>query len=392
VLVEEGRLGARLLGRIARLLGVTTRTLSSWKALARRQQRGERLPMVGRPAHSAAAREAALERVARVRRCEVGGCGWRTLRAHEELEGVPTRLVQASLRELKATERREEAERIARERVHVEVLARDALWSQDGTHLGREQGVAAEAQPVRDAASTATLSLHVGRAPSGKEVAAILERTAAERGGWPLVWSSDNASVNGSPEVEALLERERVVHLRNVPHVPEHNPWVERGHRELKGESGLGRGSVLAGVPQRMTDVRELAQGPLRGGADASQGHVCTPEAGVAEQAGPLQGWAVRLQAAWQRLDGAHVRTSRGGHTALELDRLLPRADDLVDRESFWRDTRSDIERALQGLEGTREQRRVERSTIFAALERAGVVRRTRGGRPLAGPNEEGVS
>ena len=73
VLVEEGRLGARLLGKIARLLGVTTRTLSSWKALARRQGRGERLPMVGRPAHSAAAREAALERVARVRRCEVDG-------------------------------------------------------------------------------------------------------------------------------------------------------------------------------------------------------------------------------------------------------------------------------------------------------------------------------
>ena len=67
------------------------------------------------------------------------------------------------------------------------MLARDALWSQDGTHLGREQGVAAEAQPVRDAASTRVLTMHVGCAASGEEVAGILERTAAERGGWPLV-------------------------------------------------------------------------------------------------------------------------------------------------------------------------------------------------------------
>ena len=96
--------------------------------------------------------------------------------------------------------------------------------------------------------------------------------------------------------------------------------------------------------------------------------------------------------AGWQRLDSDHVRTSRGGHTAELLDRILPRADDLVDRESFWRDTRSDIEQALQSLEDPRERRLAQRQGIFAALESAALVRRTRGGRPLAGPNEEGTS
>ena len=44
---------------------------------------------------------------------------------------MPTRLVQASVRALKREEREREQARITANRVHVEVLARDALWALD---------------------------------------------------------------------------------------------------------------------------------------------------------------------------------------------------------------------------------------------------------------------
>ena len=49
-----------------------------------------------------------------------------------------------------------------------------------------------------------------------------------------------------SHDSRALLARERVVHLRSLPRTPQHNAWVERANGELKLETGLGKGTVLA--------------------------------------------------------------------------------------------------------------------------------------------------
>jgi len=48
------------------------------------------------------------------------------------------------------------------------------------------------------------------------------------------------------------------------------------------------------------------------------------------------------------RLNAQRVRPSRGGYTADELDRILPRAEDLVDRARFYDSACAAIERAAQ--------------------------------------------
>jgi hypothetical protein len=43
-------------------------------------------------------------------------------------------------------------------------------------------------------------------------------------------------------------------------------------------------------------------------------------------------------------------RSSRGGRTAAELDATLPRAETIVDRDTFWRAARYNIARAVKAL------------------------------------------
>ena len=170
-----------------------------------------------------------------------------------ELGGrVPLRLVRESLCELKREHR--SRERRAREEVrsHVRVLARGAIWSLDGTHLGRDAAsTAVVGEMVRDVASTKTLGVSIGPPPTSSEVVVLLQRVVDETGEVPLVVSLDNGPENRG-QLEAWCEERGVVRLMNLPYTPEHNPWVEHGNGELKAETGLGRGT-------RIDDVRSLA-------------------------------------------------------------------------------------------------------------------------------------
>lgn len=47
--------------------------------------------------------------------------------------------------------------------------------------------------------------------------------------------AQDNGGENQG-DLVAWCERHRVVILRNLPHTPEHNPWIEHGFGELKAQ------------------------------------------------------------------------------------------------------------------------------------------------------------
>jgi hypothetical protein len=266
--------------------------------------------------------------------------------------------LRQSLSALKARSRRRERERRERQRVHLHVLARDVMWSQDATHLGRRVGRSVEGQVIKDVATARNLSMWVGPTAKGRELVAMLRSTAAERGCWPLVWVSDNGSCNVESEVEALLCEHRVLHLRSMPHTPEHNTWIERGFREIKSETGLGKSAVLGGAPVQLMELRTWIAG---------------------NREVPGAAWCLSLDRAWRKLDGVHVRTSRDGRTAAELDTLLPRAEDRVCRDRLYAAARENIERAVRCARNRRERRRAEREAILATLEGFGLVRRTRG-------------
>jgi transposase InsO family protein len=171
---------------------------------------------------------------------------WRDVKAAIG-DRIPTRLLQEATATWKRHRLHRAERRCANLRMHVDVHAREVIWALDGTHLGRTSDAAPiESEVLRDVHSRRTLDLAVGAPACGQDVVQILERARERHGALPLVFSSDNGPINTSAEVEDYLGRHRIVHLRNVPRTPQHNPFVERAIGELKQMSGLGKGVVLA--------------------------------------------------------------------------------------------------------------------------------------------------
>lgn len=207
--------GERIL--IAASRGVTVGTLRRWERAAEDEAPPASL---GRPPTTQAERDDVKQLVA----SELDRQGWTAGEAavQRSLGPVPLRLVRSALRDLKAERRRVQARRIRRQRTSIEVHARDALWSLDATHLGRdEKRTAVQAEVIREVASTRSLEIQVGPAASGAQVVALLERCRVQRGCLPLVLATDNGSDYTSSEVGSYLAKHQVVHLRSRPHTPQ---------------------------------------------------------------------------------------------------------------------------------------------------------------------------
>src|SRR5262249_1815723 len=151
--------------------------------------------------------------------------GWRPI-ANALDDRVPVRLVQESLKAIKALHRAVDARRVRQRRQHVRVLARDVLWSLDAAQPCRTPARAAgKSSVLRESASRRNLGLTLGQTVTGSGVVSLLEAVRFERGGLPLVLASDNGSENVNEDVEAYLAKKRVVHLRSLPRTPQHNAW-----------------------------------------------------------------------------------------------------------------------------------------------------------------------
>jgi hypothetical protein len=356
-LAARGKLRRGELALWARHLGVEERTLRKW-----RSQAGV-LPARGRPPHARESWRAALRPVARAWKDQGRSSGLPRVRAALRRLGLwlPITIVRALLRELKARSRAVLARRRAQERRHTEVQARDVFWSQDATHLGRDGVGEIQALAVKDVATTTLIEGSLGGPARGADVLALLASAKLVRGTLPLVLGMDNGPANRHELVLSWLRNERVIVLWNVPHTPQHNAPIESLFGELKLEL-------------------EATGGLAARGADPSQGHVSLSEPGVPATRMRLR---ERLRGLARRLN-ERVRPSRGARTAAELDRILPRAEDLVDRARFYAAACAAIQAAVQGNDNPRARRRAEREAILCTLERFGLVTRTRGRRPVA--------
>jgi len=271
---------------------------------------------------------------------------------YRSLSGTtPLRLVRWATKRLKARKRKRRRQHRARARISVHVQRRNVLWSMDGTHLGRDGRAAIEAQIVKDVAPLLVVGTQVGASASAADLVRFLKNAKACRGTLPLVMSMDNGSANISKRLAEYLEHERVVLLKTCVHTPQQNGWVERANRELKEDSGLGKGVQL------------------------------TPQFA-----------ATRLEESRRRLDTKRRRPSRGFKTAVECDLTMPGWYDVVSREQFHKTACCAIEDATRGHGTAREKRAREREAIFATLERFGLIKRTRGGEPLDTEKHETVS
>jgi len=330
----------------AKTLGVTSRWV---RELRRRAQEAEITGPVGRHRIPDAERERVRALVAQERERQGATTGARpileALRAADP--DISRMLVEQELAWLKRHGRIEGQRAIEEARQSTEVLGRDTVWGEDTTHLGRLADESeSTAELIRDRATTSTVSLTVGPPPRADEVLRDLRMSALERGGWPLVLQRDNASIYGEETVTRELALQRVIVLRSRVHTPTDNAATERGHEDYKGETGLGKGTVLSSHEEA----------------------------------------AARLAPARERLDQGRLRPSRGWHTAAELDRLVPRADRCVDRDEFYERARAAMAAAALGLEDPAAARLAEREAVITTLCEFGLARRHVGRRLRVGP------
>ncbi len=319
---------------LARGYAVTVRDLWNW----------EHLPQ-GKPGRRPRAPEVVEAAMAACRTVLAGlryHVGWR--KVHDAVR-LPKALVQKCVKALKASHRAavDHVRRLCR--MGVRMLLGDALWSLDETHLGRlEDGDAVLGLVVREVASTRTLVISVGPAATERDLIRALEHLRAVRGELPLVVAMDNGPPMKGGLFAAYLTFHEVVALRNVAYVSQHNSWVERGHRDLKEVSGLGKGVVLC-------HAREAVE-PLQDAVD--------------------------------HLDGTVPLTTRDMKTAVAVDRETPRWYASVDRSVFFRAVLEAVQKAVKGCRNDRERRKAEREAILCTMERFGLIQRTRGGAPIS--------
>jgi transposase InsO family protein len=255
---------------------------------------------------------------------------------------VPRWLVRDLLRAIKGLHRARRRRRETEHRLSVEVGRRDVMWSMDATHLARlNDGRPIEGQVVRETATPRILAVEIGAPADGYAVVALLDRLRRERGRLPLVLVTDNGPAYVCGTVESWLAANGVAHLHSLPHTPQHNPWVERTNRELKDETGLGRGVVVHDVDE----VRACVE-PAR-----------------------------------RRLDSVRLRARLRYRTAAAADALLTDWYTATTRERFLATVCRRIAEALPGLRSERARRKARREAIYASMEELGLVKRTRGGR-----------
>jgi hypothetical protein len=344
------------LKKLAEHLATTTRTLRNWR------DREGLSGSPGHPPHSAAARRRARILTRRVWRSLVRGHdGWPSVIAALGRKDlcVPTRLVQESLRALKHEAAQRARSRIEERRVHVDVLAKDAIWAIDQTHLCRDEHGPVKALVVRDCLSQRTLGASIGPPAQGVDVVRLLLQVAEQRGTWPFVIQADNGSENKNAKVAECLSRARVIVLWNEPRTPQHNPRAERGMGDLKLALGLEKSRAVR----------------ARRGILPVQGSVC-----------------VRLLKAWAALDTATPRDRLDGLTPVELDRIAPRADDRVRRDRFYAEVCEELRRVALAPKNARARRKAEREVVWSALEKYGMAYRTRGGCPIPTLKGEEIS
>ncbi len=174
-------------------------------------------------------------------------------------------------------------------------------------------------------------------AATAAEVCATLERAVQSRGGAPLVLMHDNGPGYAAQTTRSWRANRGVLQLFSLPRTPQHNAIAERGMRDLKEDSGLGRELV-----RDMVEIRE------------------------------------RLVRSIERLEAQRPRASKGWRTLWKVDAALPSWRGWIDRWAIYEAATCAMEEAVLDSMNGRERRRAIREAILSSLERFHVITRTR--------------
>lgn len=329
---------------------MSLRTLWNWEHIAEDQRRP-----VGRPPHSFWAFKKCLYAVARALRSLGYHIGEWALVKLLGAEHSRT-LIRRALSALKARRKKRKKSIVKKQRLTIEPLERDVLWSLDATHMGRCRGKSMQAQLVVDPFSINEITLSFGLAPITEDAVKIMEEAKRVRGQYPLVLVTDNGTQYTSKKFERFLKLKGVQHLVNLPYTPQHNSWVERENRELKEQlSELLSQEECSG--ERPVSVPRLVEA---------------------------------LACARQRNNCAR-RWKRGRRTAEECDRESRVCYDRELRMKLAEQVRRTIAKTTDATCTARQRRQQERMSILVTLENGGWIRLTRGSKPEPWPLSETI-
>lgn len=305
---------------------------------------------LGRPPHDRAIRFQAAKEVARQRKRQGVTAGWRPIEM--ALEGrIPTGLVQEMTARFKKHKRRRRRRHQAADAEQVVVNVIGAIWTQDGTHLGRhDDGQEVQGQVMKDRGTLDTVGLSIGPPATSADVLVLLKCVSAEHDGHPLVWQTDNDSIYLADDVVDYLKEKRIIHLKSRVGRPTDNGAAERGIWELKSEADLGKGVKLDG----------------------------TLEA------------ALRLSDSAVKIDENRLRGSKGYATSKRLAQEMPFWYEYIDRDTFYEEAIRAMKSAVNSKEGDLA-RKAERDAVHGVLEKYGLIVWTRGGRTLTYCDRENI-
>lgn len=319
---------------LAQLLEVSPRTLRNWKAMAKEGH----CSSSGRPSTPIALK---LKYVKLVR------CAWLKLGKPGsrpvcvELKGVvPIYFVRMYVAQLKS-KRRKVFYRYKRENANkYEVIRKNTVWTQDGTHLGRlkRNAKAVEGQVIKDRGTLKIIDVTIGHSANQNDIIKQLRIINKERG-FPLVFMTDNGSCYTGEKVERFLRENKVVHMKNMPNTPQHNGAAESCMRELKKHSMLGKGVVLESNNECIDPLTE----------------------------------AVRVMNCDKRYGSKKYRTSN------ELEESYANGSDVICREKFYEQYLKFKRKIDDEACDKRTKRMLEREMIYRLLEENGLLNITRG-------------
>jgi transposase InsO family protein len=255
--------------------------------------------------------------------------GWRAVDA--ALPDIPTRLVQSCVRNEKLAKRRRLREVRAEQRIGTKVLAREAIWTMDGTQLERAtDGTPVEAQVIKDRGSLAYRATRTGPPASSDDVIRLFDHVK-QTNPLPLVCATDNGSIYCSELAQKYFVQEKIIHLRSLPRTPEHNGAVENSIRALK-QAAEATGKPIEHVAETINENRRFE--------------------------------------------------SKGFKSPSRLDEELVVAYNKVNRDEFYEKCQRRLCSVSRTTLTKSQKRRAEREVIFRTLEEYGLIERTRGNRP----------
>lgn len=301
---------------VAQALNVSDRTLRSWKKSAQKNKQRGRKPL----------RSSFSETRQIVKEWKKQGYpGSRPV--IQALSGVRVRRVREVIAEMKLRRRRRALLLRKKNRMHVSVKKIGVVVTMDGATIQRGEDIIVS----RDRGSLSVNANSCFGSLRSEHTIYELEQLKVS-GRLPLVFCSDNGSPFCANTVKTYLDKHKIIHLRSLPRVPQHNGSCENAVKELK----------------------------------------------------QLLNEGLSIENACEILNKSRKRRQLGWKTTEEVDGENFVQYNEESREIFYNEALLAIKQALHGTKSVMERRKAEREAILTTMERFDLITRTRGGRSCA--------